>query len=91
MSINETLAANIKQLAADRNVSVKEVLESTGINKGFVQELTSKQASPSVDKIIKLANYFNVSLDYLVFGVQENKTLEIIELLKPDIKKAAEE
>lgn len=56
----------IKQLAKSNGVTVAQVLKDTGLNPGFVTDLTRKDVMPASDKLIKIADYFNVSIDFLL-------------------------
>ena len=61
---NELLVKSIKELCVKNDISVSE-LES---RLGFSPSLISRwiKTSPSLDKIVDIANYFNVSLDEVV-------------------------
>jgi transcriptional regulator with XRE-family HTH domain len=62
---NELISHIIKDLCKSKEVSIKQVLEECQINKGFIYDLEKKNKIPSIDKIIKIADYFNVSTDYI--------------------------
>ncbi|EHD1702306.1 helix-turn-helix domain-containing protein [Listeria monocytogenes] len=65
----------IKKLAETSGITIKE-LES---NLGFVKNSLYKwkKASPSIDRVEKVAEYFNVSIDFLL-GRSENTELDTI-------------
>lgn len=56
----------IKQMSKQKNITVKKLLEDCQINKGFIYDLEHKASYPSCDKIIRIADYFNCSVDYLL-------------------------
>ena len=66
MDFAQILANNIKTLSKQQNKQLIKVLADCELNKGFIYDLERKGSLPSIDKIYKLACYFNVSLDYLV-------------------------
>lgn len=67
-SCNKDLVKRIDELLEQHNLNRSQFLKICKINGGFLNNLEKKTLSPSLDKIICIANYFNVSLDYLVFG-----------------------
>lgn len=69
----EILVANIDSLAKKANVSRNKALIESGAGKDFVTNITQKGQIPSVTKIVQLAKYFGVSVDYLL-GLEEEKS-----------------
>ena len=63
---SQQLSTNIKKVCADNNVTVKALLDACGMNKGSIYDLEKRGAFPSVDKIVKIADYLGVSVDYLL-------------------------
>lgn len=53
----------------------KTILLKSEISKSSLTEWRKGKAKPSTDAIIKLANYFNVSTDFLLLG--KEKTLDL--------------
>ncbi|EHE96310.1 helix-turn-helix domain-containing protein [Enterocloster citroniae] len=65
--MNNIQVANIiKELCKTKKITIKNLLELCDINKGFIYDLEHKQASPSCDKISKIADYLDCSVDYLL-------------------------
>lgn len=60
----ELLLARIDELAKERNINRTTAFEQSGVGKNFKSNLSI--AKPSVGKITQLANYFGVSVDYLL-------------------------
>lgn len=54
----------VKQLAKKQGISIVELEEKLGFGRNSLYAWKNKM--PSNDKLIKVADYFNVSLDYLV-------------------------
>ena len=65
-SINEMLVRSIKGLAKERGVTVKQTLVDCNINHNFIYDLERGKASPSVDKIARIAEYFGVRMSKLL-------------------------
>jgi Predicted transcriptional regulators len=60
-------AERLKQLRTDRKVSMQKLAEEIGLkNKGTIGQFETEITVPAADTLINLADYFNVSLDYLV-------------------------
>ena len=70
----------LNKLIQEKNITITEVSKSTGIAKSTLHNLMNG-TEPSLSKAQKLAEYFNVSLDYLVLGKECQKSL-IEELIK---------
>lgn len=56
----------IKLTAQNRKITVKKMLEDCKINKGFIYDLEHKSSYPSCDKIYRIADYFDCSVDFLL-------------------------
>lgn len=59
----------IKKLAKDRDVSIYQLEEEINIGRNTIYQWNKR--TPSSDKLEAVANYFNVSVDYLL-GRTEN-------------------
>lgn len=65
-------AERLKALRKDRGLTqddiVKVVVESTGMSfhKGYISKWENNKVNPDISSIVPLAEYFNVSLDYLI-------------------------
>lgn len=58
------LRDRIKELSSQRKVSVAELERTLGFGNGSISKWNKQ--SPSTEKLMKVANYFNVSTDYLL-------------------------
>lgn len=61
----------IKELAIEKKISIRELEKTLKFSNGAINKWEEKAPS---DKLEKVANYFNVSTDYLL-GRTENKYL----------------
>lgn len=59
------LISNISRLCDENNISVNKMEKAAGLKKGFMDNL-KKDSMPSVDKVVAVADYFQVSMDFLV-------------------------
>jgi transcriptional regulator with XRE-family HTH domain len=58
-----------------KGVSKTKALIDSGAGKDFTVNIEKKHQKPAVDKLQKLAAYFNVSTDYLLGNEQQEKSL----------------
>jgi len=63
----------IKELAKKRGVNLQKVSEDLGFSTNYLYSLKNKK-TPSAEHIAKIADYFNVSTDYLL-GRTDNPTI----------------
>lgn len=80
--ITLTLTQKIKSLADAKKTTFAEIERKTGISNGQIRRWDS--SSPKVENVQKVADYFNVSLDYLL-GREEPKVQK-----ETDLRKALE-
>ncbi|KKB93964.1 MULTISPECIES: helix-turn-helix domain-containing protein [Bacillus] len=68
-----TTFERVKKLCKDRGISLSRLEENVGFGKNSIYSW--KQNNPSSDKLKKVADYFNVSVDYLL-GRTEKENFE---------------
>lgn len=61
-----TFAERLVELRTSRNLTQKQVYEAVGMSAPGYQRYEYGQREPAYQKLIALADYFNVSIDYLV-------------------------
>ena len=61
-----TIGERIKGLRLSKKVTQKEIADAIGVSSVSVQRFEYGSVRPSLDTLIALADYFDVSLDYLV-------------------------
>lgn len=62
----DPISERIKLLRIQHNVTQKQLAESIKVQPASVQRFEYGTVRPSLDKLIALADLFDVSLDYLV-------------------------
>ena len=60
-----TLYERIKELCNRKSISIAKLESDLGFGNSSIKKW-EKTSSPSVDKIVKVANYFEVSVDFLL-------------------------
>lgn len=66
MDVSQILSDRIKELSKNQNKPIVTILADCTLNRNFIYDLERRKSMPACDKIYKLADYFNVSIDYLV-------------------------
>ena len=89
MTIFSTLE-KIKELALKRGISLQKVAEDLGYSINYLYTL--KEKTPKSDRLQEIADYFNVSTDYLL-GRTDNPAIagEKVAKTEIDLKKDASE
>lgn len=80
--MNRFIYARIKDLCYQSGITIARLEKTLGFSNGTISKW-GNQVSPSAEKIEKVADYFNVSTDY-IYGKTEIKT-PIDEMLDNDI------
>lgn len=62
----ELLNERIKKLREEENISQTELAKEIGIAKNTLCQYEKNKANPSLEIILQIADYFNVSVDYLL-------------------------
>lgn len=57
---------NLKICRENKRMTAKEVSEKIGVSKQAIYNMEAGASNPSVDTLIKLAELYNVSTDYLI-------------------------
>ena len=69
----------IRELRKKNGISQTELAEITGINSNSISKIESGQNKPTIQQIEVLSKFFNVSADYILFGIESAKDIEPIE------------
>lgn len=57
---------NIKRLCAERDTNIYNLEKACGIANGTVSKWATRNSSPRVETLLRIASYFNVSMDEIV-------------------------
>jgi len=71
---NSVISEKIKMLCKQKNISISSLLQVCDINRNFLYDLERKGKSPSIDKLLAIADYFDCSIDDLV-GRSNNQSI----------------
>lgn len=64
------LVENIQSLCNKKNTNFKSLEKVLHLSNGTISRWN--QSKPSYDKVMKVANYFDVSIDFLITGREKN-------------------
>lgn len=67
----ETLAKRLVELRSARKLSRREVAACTGMTERTYQRYENAERDPSAPALLALADYYNVSADYLLGRTDE--------------------
>ncbi|WP_433958800.1 helix-turn-helix domain-containing protein [Cytobacillus horneckiae] len=79
----------VKNLCSERKISINDLEKSLGYSKNTLYRL--KTQTPGADKLKAIADYFDVSTDYLLGRTDKKRYYEITEKDEKDIQKKLEE
>lgn len=77
--------STLKELRIQANLTQKQLANRIGVTKSVISYYELQERYPSPEVLIKLANIFHVSTDYLL-GRKTNQTLDISGLNDEDIQ-----
>jgi len=70
------LDERIRELRLARGLSQVDLADSLGVTKQSVSNWENSNIQPSIDMLIRLANYFSVSTDYIL-GMDDRDYIEV--------------
>lgn len=65
-----TMADRIQSLRKAKGISQEELADKIGVSRQAVSKWESEQSSPDLEKVILLSDYFEVTTDYLLKGIE---------------------
>lgn len=81
------IAERIKLCAKQKGVTVKTALQNAGVGEKMVSNMSGKKGSyPQSDKLAKIADFFDCSVDYLL-GREETTKVAVLSVESSDTKK----
>ena len=60
------MPCNLKKLRADNGISQQQLADAIGLSQTSIWKYENQTGEPTLDTLMKLANYFGVSVDYLI-------------------------
>lgn len=56
----------LEAIASVKKISINKLLQESGLDKNVIYRMKAQNQMPSVDKIVKIADYLDCSVDYLL-------------------------
>jgi len=72
--VKETFAVRLEKLRTAENLTYYELSKGINLSKNYFSDWKKKNFLPSLENLISIAEYFNVSIDYLL-GRTDEKNL----------------
>jgi len=66
-------ADRIQNLRKAKGISQEELADKTGVSRQAVSKWESEQSLPDIDKVILMSDYFEVTTDYILKGIETEK------------------
>ncbi len=57
---------NLKELRENASISQKQLAEAIGVSQQSINKYENHKIEPDIDTMIKIADYFETSVDYLI-------------------------
>ncbi len=67
------VADRIQNLRKQRGISQEDLADKIGVSRQTVSKWESAQSSPDMEKIILLSDFFEVTTDYLLKGIEQDE------------------
>ena len=78
------LSENIRNLRKIFNISQVDLASSLGVTKQYVSNWENDNILPSIEMLVKIAKFFNVSTDYLL-DLNSSKVIDVSDLDENEI------
>src|SRR6056297_1614997 len=76
-----TFSQRLKYLRKEKDIYQKELAQNIGVSRSTITLYESGSRKPNLETLEKLADYFGVSIDYLLGKSTEREVIESKELL----------
>lgn len=64
------MADRIQHLRKSKGISQEELADKVGVSRQAVSKWESEQSAPDIEKVILLSDFFEVTTDYLLKGIE---------------------
>lgn len=75
-----SILENIQILCKERNMSIPKLEKELSFGNGAIYKW--EKSSPTIDKLQQVANYFNVSLDFIAYGFELTEFVQMANYVK---------
>ena len=71
------ISERIQSLRKSKGISQEELAEKLCVSRQAVSKWESGESTPDIDKIILISNYFDVTTDYILKGIESSKKISL--------------
>lgn len=68
-----SFSERLKELRTSKGLTMEQLAKEIDSTRGTISNFENENKKPSLDMLIKLADYFDVSIDYLVGRTDDSK------------------
>lgn len=69
---------NLKRLREEAHISQKSLAEAVGVSQQSINKYENHNIEPDIETLIRIADYFNTSVDYLIGHTDVRRKIEIV-------------
>ena len=69
---------NLKNLREEAGISQKSLAEAIGVSQQSINKYENHNIEPDIETLIRIAVYFNTSVDYLIGHTDVRRKIEIV-------------
>ena len=70
------VADRIQNLRKTKGISQEQLAEAIGVSRQAVSKWESEQSTPDLEKIVLMSDFFDVTTDYLLKGIEPTNEIE---------------
>lgn len=70
------IADRIQSLRKNKGISQEELADKVGVSRQAVSKWESEQSVPDLERVIVMSDYFGVTTDYILKGIEPQKESE---------------
>lgn len=86
----KAIGLRVRELRKERGITQEELAKYLGMSVKHIGGFERADTGISIPNYIKLANYFGVTLDYLICGKMDKRNLALMEKYAERLKKLSE-
>ena len=70
------ISDRVQNLRKTKGISQEELADKVGVSRQAVSKWESEQSMPDLDKVIIMSDYFGVTTDYILKGIEQSAQTE---------------
>jgi transcriptional regulator with XRE-family HTH domain len=86
-----TIGERIRDVRERRRMTLDQLVERSGVSKGFLSDVENDKRSPNSEYLLKIANALGASVDFLLRGEEHEALVSEPVVIPAELSRAAEE